>query len=217
MVSKPSPQILYMQVYAFLALDRCSLVASRDFDPTSDWNDLDLKDIMDIRNGNHNSFENIILRHQNRVASQMRKFSRDPRVVEELVHDVFVEAFQGLRQYSGRGPWTHWLNKIAVRVGYGYWKRQKLSRTLVSLSEEDWQKIAEPDSRDIGATETAELAFALLAELPVNDRLVLTLVYLEDCSLPEVADRTGWTVGGTKVRLHRAKKRIKAVMDKKIK
>ena len=53
----------------------------------------------------------------------MRWFSRQPAVAEEMVQDVFVEAYLSLRGFRGSAPFAHWLQKIATRVGYRYWKR----------------------------------------------------------------------------------------------
>ncbi|WP_321492362.1 sigma factor [uncultured Desulfobacter sp.] len=67
----------------------------------------------------------LVKRYQSRIASQMRRFSRDQLVVEELVQEVFVQAYLGLKRFSGRAPFIHWLGRIATRVGYRHWKVMK--------------------------------------------------------------------------------------------
>ncbi len=54
----------------------------------------------------------------------MTRFTRDERMLEELVHDVFVEAYFSLDGYRGDAPFEHWLQRIATRVGYRYWTRR---------------------------------------------------------------------------------------------
>jgi DNA-directed RNA polymerase specialized sigma24 family protein len=59
----------------------------------------------------------------------------------------------------------------------------------------------------------ADILFRLLRELPPRDRLVLTLRYIEECSLKETAERTGWTETMVKVQSWRAKKKLKSLFS----
>ena len=54
---------------------------------------------------------------------------------------------------------------------------------------------------------------ALLARLPPRDRLVLTLIYLDGCSVAEAAELTGWSQTMTKVQAHRARKKLKKLLE----
>ena len=139
----------------------------------------------------------------------MRRFSRDPGVLDELTHDVFVEAFHGLRGFRGSVPWIHWLRTIAIRVGYRYWTSRREKRQEIALSEEDWGKIRGQLPEPTEATDAAELVFRLLAQLAPSDRLILTLIYLEGCSMAQAAERAGWTIVGAKVRAFRARNRLR--------
>ena len=88
------------------------------------------------QNGDGDAYGNIVELHQSTIAAQMRRFSRDPSVIEELTHDVFVEAYMSLKSYRSDSPLLHWLRKIAVRVGYRYWKRRsRQAEKAVALSE----------------------------------------------------------------------------------
>ncbi len=174
----------------------------------------DTKDIAAIRQGDNQVYLRIIERYQDEVARQMRRFSREPAVVEELTHDVFVEAYLSLSKFQGRAPLLHWLRKIALRVGYNYWTRRRaIQNHEITLSPEEWQKLNDTHALSERASEAAKLAFALLAQLPPTDRLALTLIYLEGYSLGEVAQLTGWTLSGTKVRAFRARSRLKKLME----
>ena len=53
----------------------------------------------------------------------------------------------------------------------------------------------------------------LLARLPVEDRLVLTLMYFEQNSTKDIAKRMGWTRAMVKMRAHRARKKLKAIAE----
>lgn len=62
------------------------------------------------------------------------------------------------------------------------------------------------------ATDSAELVFSLLAQLAPGDRLILTLIYLDGSTMAEVAERTGWTIIGAKVRAFRARNRLRKLI-----
>ena len=74
---------------------------------------------------------------------------------------------------------------------------------------EDWHK-ASPADGSVDAADAAGRVHALLAELPPRDRLVLTLIYLEGCSVSEAAEQAGWSQTMTKVQAHRARKKLRA-------
>ncbi len=160
--------------------------------------------------GDGEAFGRIVRRYQGRIAAQMRRFSRDPEELEELVQDVFVEAFRSLPSYRQRAPLLHWLRRIATRVGYRFWKRQAKERRQRDPRPE-WilGQTAAADAQE--PSEAAELLHRLLGRLPPADRLVLTLLYFEQCSVREIAERTGWNRPLVKVRAFRARRKLRGL------
>jgi RNA polymerase sigma-70 factor (ECF subfamily) len=138
----------------------------------------------------------------------MWRFSRDQRVHEELVQDVFVEAYLSLRTYRGKSPFAHWLSRIATRVGYHYWKQTGRQRTTESFSLQEWDQLISSATENRNSSQAAALLHELMAKLPPRDRLVLTLRYLEECDVAETARRTGWTKSMVKVQTWRARKKL---------
>ncbi len=164
--------------------------------------------------GDHESFARIVEKYQSSIAQQMCRFSRQPAVVEELVHDVFVEAFLSLRSYRSTAPLLHWLRKIAVRTGYRYWNRTARERKgTVSLSEIAKGLELQASGNLTTPNAASELLGDLLDQLSPRDRLVLTLLYWDDCSVAEAADLCGWTQTMVKVQAFRARKRLKQLLD----
>lgn len=175
---------------------------------------LDTADVSAVLDGDEEAFARLVERHSVAVQKQMRNFARDPGLAEELAHDVFVEAYLGLANFRGDAPFRHWLARIATLTGYKYWKTRDKSKRQVSLSEAPDMVAAEdePDERDASAA--AELLFELLATLPTDDRLVLSLMYLEKVGQDEIAKRMGWTRVMVAVRIYRAKQRLKKLGER---
>ncbi len=164
--------------------------------------------------GDGNAFGRIIELHQSTIAAQMRRFSRDQNIIEELVHDVFVEAYVSLKSYRASSPLLHWLRKVAVRVGYRYWKKQsrKVEQTVqLSAVESQLEQLA--DGLAQSPSDAGETLGCLLELLPVSDRLVLTLIYWDGCSVAEAAELAGWSQAKVKVQAYRARKRLRKLIE----
>lgn len=65
---------------------------------------------------------------------------------------------------------------------------------------------------ELSSSEAAEFLFRLFSKLQPPDRLALTLFYFEECDIVQIAERTGWTRTGAKVRLHRARRRLEKLL-----
>jgi len=174
----------------------------------------DLDDIRLSRDGDSDAYRRLIERHQKHIAKIMWRFSRETGTHEELVQDVFVEAYLSLGGYRQRAPFAHWLARIATRVGYGYWKQRDRRRRTETFTLEQWDLIAEAPAETIDPDQAAELVHRLLGQLRPRDRLVLTLRYLEGCDVAETARRTGWTKTMVKVQALRARKRLQNLLAK---
>lgn len=175
----------------------------------------DLRDVDAAVGGDGDAYARLVRRYQDRVAATLWRFTRDPLQWEELVQDVFVEAYVSLPSYKGRAPLEHWLRRIATRVGYRFWRQRDKRRSDAPLSIQDWDQVFDgrPDQAD--AREAAETVHAILQCMAPRDRLVLTLIYLEGCSVAEAAHLAGWTRTMTKVQAHRARKRLERMLVEK--
>ena len=172
----------------------------------------ELEDIRRSRQGDSDAYRRLIERHQEHVSRILWRFSRDHSVHEELVQDVFVEAYVSLGSYRAKSPLAHWLSRIATRVGYRYWKQTARRRERESFTLEDWDQIPAESPERIDPSLAASLVHRLLAQLRPRDRLVLTLRYLEGCNVAETAHRTGWTKSMVKVQCRRAIKRLEKLV-----
>jgi RNA polymerase sigma-70 factor (ECF subfamily) len=162
----------------------------------------DLADVAAALAGDASAYGRIVRRHQDHVARRMGRFTRDRGVVKELVHEVFVQAWFSLHRYRGDAPLDHWLQPIATRVGYRYWKAQAKRRTQPIEAASD--AIA-PSTADHGLLD-------LVDRLPPRDRLALTLLYVDGLSVAEAAEQAGWSQTMVKVQAFRARGKLKQLI-----
>ena len=175
----------------------------------------DCEDVDRTRGGDGQAYRRLIERHQDHVGRILWRFSRDRRVHEELMQDVFVEAYLSLRTYRAEAPFEHWIARIATRIGYRHWKELARRRQSEPFTAADWDRVtSDEDVLDtLEPEDAAALLHGLLAQLPPRDRLVLTLRYLEECDVAETARRTGWTRTMVKVQTLRARNKLRKLME----
>lgn len=185
---------------------------SPEAEPTAD----DGEDIRRTREGDPDAYRRLIQRHQAHVAKILWRFSRDRGVHEELVQDVFVEAYLSLNTFRGNAPWSHWLARIATRVGYRYWKEKARQKEQETFSLAECDQIADDRKaiERLDAEQAATLLHRMLEQLPPRDRLVLMLRYIEGCDVAETARRTGWTRTMVKVQALRARDKLKKLIER---
>lgn len=174
---------------------------------------LDVQDVQKALGGDNDAYKSLIRRHQQRISSMMWRFSRDRLIHEELVQDVFVEAYLSLATYRRKSPFKYWLYRIATFTGYRYWKNRDAQRKTNTISLQDWdqENIFAPE--DLPADRAADMLYELLEMLPPRDRLVLTLRYLDRQSIKETAKLTGWTVSMVKVQTWRATNKLRKLFE----
>jgi RNA polymerase sigma-70 factor (ECF subfamily) len=134
---------------------------------------------------------------------------------EDLCQDVFVKVFAKLDQYHGAVPFEHWVARVALNTCRDHLRGEQRNREIrwSDLDEAEAAVLensaaAEP-GLDAGETVAArELVHKLLAALSPEDRLVITLIDLEQRTAGEVRQVTGWSITGIRVRTFRARRRL---------
>lgn len=174
----------------------------------------DARDIQGSLDGDGEAYGRLVRRYQDRITGYLWRFTRDRAVCEELLQEVFVQAYFSLPGFKGQSPFAHWLQRIATRTGYRYWKQQRIHRSREAAPPPGWDNVASRASEDMAPQEAAEFLHALLGQLPPADRLVLTLMHLEERSVAEIADLTGWTKTLVKVRAFRARAKLRKLAER---
>jgi len=140
---------------------------------------------------------------------------------EDLVQMVFMKVFAKLDQYAGAVPLEHWVSRIAVNTCVNQLKAEKIRPELrwADLSEEQQFVVEtlaasdhELESND--AVAAREIVENLLARLDPTERLLLTLLHLEERSGEEVARIMGWSHTRVRVRSFRARRKLRRHFNK---
>jgi RNA polymerase sigma-70 factor (ECF subfamily) len=170
--------------------------------------------------GDAASFEPLITKYQGRVFATARRYARRESEVEDIVQEVFIKAFQKLEGFRGEAPFEHWLMRLAVRTCYDFLRSHKRNRetafTELSEPESNWldRYVIEPDEASEDAEAARQLIEKVLSHLSPPARLVITLLEIEERSVREIADLTGWSIPLVKVRAFRARAEMRKILGK---
>ncbi len=170
----------------------------------------DVRLVRRIRDGDQAAFEELVGRTYPRVARIAGRFFRQADAIDDIAQEVFVKAYVGLGSWEARVPLEHWLTRIAVNACYDELRRRK--RTTAPEGRTPAAELSD-DPHVWEREETRLWATQVLAQLPAAERLVLTLTVLEDLSVAEVAELTGWSRVNVKVRAFRARRRLKRLLQ----
>lgn len=145
-------------------------------------------------------------------AHRARQFDDD-----DLMQEVFVTMFARLDRYEARDgiPFEHWFARLAVNACRDALRAESRRPHFGHLSSQAEAWLSTLTSAQEPAVDDAlaarELVDALLVRLPPDDRLVLTLLDLEQRPVAEIAALTGWSRTLVKVRAFRARLRLKSI------
>lgn len=135
---------------------------------------------------------------------------------EDLMQAIYARIFVHLRQFSGTVPLEHWVSRIAVNTSLNFLKHERVRPELrmSDLREEEEavvrQSMHTTDELPVEQAGAArELLERLLSRLRPDERLVITLLHLEERTTKEISDLTGWSVTLVKVKAFRTRQKLR--------
>ena len=144
-----------------------------------------------------------VARYESHVRSVLVRILGDDPEVPDLHHDVFLRALRAARQIKDPGALAGWLSIIAVNVARTALKRRERARWLRFLPWTELPEVEAPAATD-DDVEALQRTYALLAELPADERIAFALRFVEGMDLTEVATACGVSLATIKRRLRRA-------------
>jgi len=173
-----------------------------------------------VLKGDAASFEPLVQKYSPRIFATARRYARRESESEDIAQDIWLKAFERLASFRGEAPFEHWLMRVAVRTCYDSLRAHQRNRettfTELSEPEQDWldRFVSQPDAASENADAARQLIARVLEQLSPAARLVITLQEIEQRSVKEVAELTGWSVPLVKVRAFRARAEMRKVLSR---
>jgi RNA polymerase sigma-70 factor (ECF subfamily) len=168
-------------------------------------------------------FQSVFSEFQKPIYNYVLRMVKDRSLAEELTQDIFVKTYNSLSDFRGDSKVSTWVFRIATNACLDHFKSRsykKLAKTDL-LSPEELLKATLPDDERKLPTAEEELIGAEMSscvrnyidDLPEEYRAVILLHDLQGFTNPEIAKITGTTLENVKIRLHRARCRMKEVFS----
>jgi len=156
-----------------------------------------------VRAGDRAGFAELLDRHQGGVRAVTRRLLGESDA-EDIAQEAFLQAYLGLHRLRDPSRFGAWLTAIAVNLAK---MRLRERRVVVPLEEDP----AADGARD--SAEISDLVASALDVLPRHEREAVLLYYVEGLSSAEVAALTGERPGTVRVRLYRARRRLRSRLE----
>src|SRR5262245_43205441 len=165
--------------------------------------------IQAVLHGDTASFEPLIEKYSPRVFATARRYARRESEVDDIVQEVWLKAFQKLGSFRREAPFEHWLMRLTVRTCYDFLRAHQRNRessfSELSEAETDWLERfgRQPEATEENADAAQALVARVLEQLSPSARLIITLLEIEDRTVKEISELTGWSIPLVKVRAFR--------------
>ncbi len=176
-----------------------------------DPSDADQQVITSVLAGDRNAFSVLIHRYSDPLYRHALGMTGSPDVAEDILQQSFIKAFNHLAEVRGR--FDAWLFRI-VANGCKDWLKN-IRRTHVSYEEDDQPSSYATPDEDLDRSELRIDLDRALATLNASLREAFVMKHVEGRSYEEMSDLLGTTVGALKMRVHRAREALHAILEEK--
>ena len=163
--------------------------------------------------GDDQAFTTLVSRHKRRIFRLAARFTRSEHELDDLCQEVFIKVYENLAQFRSDAPFEHWLSRIAVRTCYDALRKQRSEKRHVSLEDMTFEPRDRRIDERLSAAEARSVLMWAMEHLKADERLVITLLELEEKTVREVAELTGWSQVNVKVRTWRARRALKTILE----
>lgn len=172
--------------------------------------------ISKVLSGEHQAYAGLVDRYQTYVFTLALRMVKTREDAEEVAQDVFIKAYKYLADFRGASKFSTWLYTIVNNTCISFLRKKKLD--IYSLDNENVFERAQNQDSGLSANTVEQksklnMVHQAIAMLSPDDAQIITLFYKAEQSLEETAQVLGIEVNAAKVRLHRARTRLKEKME----
>ena len=179
-------------------------------------NKSDIELISQVLEGDKQAYAQLIKRHQRFVFTLALRFTKSREDAEEIAQDCFIKAYRALHTFKQTSKFSTWLYRIVYTTSMTFLRKKRLD----TQSIDDESSIIQLESRisELSSSEVehkSKMVFVNLAisRLLPDDAAIITLFYQGEQSLEEIGQTLGMEANTVKVKLHRARHRLKEKIE----
>lgn len=172
----------------------------------------DLELINSILAGNTSNYAVLVSRHQRFVFTLALRFAKNREDAEEIAQDCFIKAYKALGTFKQTSKFSTWLYTITYTTAMTYLRKKKLNSTSIDDEAQVFELANTNQAFEANTVERKSsykyLNDAIAMLLP-DDAAIITLFYKAEQSLEEIGAALTMDPNTVKVKLHRARHRLK--------
>lgn len=156
-----------------------------------------------IIEGEVNLYIHIVRQYERMIYTIINRILHNNEESEDLAQEIFIKVYQQLDRYNYKSKFSTWLYRIAYNETIDYIRKQK---RYINIDKIDYNLCDDEICDEIQDIETEELLTyleQLLHIMPQDDAFIITLFYLKNLSIADIAEVTNQSVSNIKVRMHR--------------
>ena len=170
-----------------------------------------------VLKGDHNAYALLVERYKSYVFTLTLRFIKSREDAEEVSQDIFVKAYRSLADFKGTAKFSTWLYTIVNTTCITFLRKKRLD--VKSLDDERTFEVADNQDSGLRANQVEQksrlnMVNQAIALLSPDDAEIITLFYKNEQSLEEISQILGVEANTAKVRLHRARTRLKEKMER---
>lgn len=174
----------------------------------------EVRSIARSADGDPGAFGVLVERYQEVAFRAAYLIVRDAGAAEDVAQEAFIRAYRQLRTFRQGEPFRPWLLRIVTNLALNEVRARGRRAGLLSRAASlAGRETAPAPDAEVAAGDDASTLLRAIGELPEDDRVVLHLRYFLELPEREIAAAIGKPPGTVKSRLHRAGKRLRAVVE----
>ena len=172
--------------------------------------------IAKVKQGDMAAFNVLIDEYKVMAFTLALKLMKNREDAEEVAQDAFLKAYRNIHQFEGKSKFSTWLYTIVYNTALTRLRKKQLPTSTLGIhQDETLTNYSESDKewRKLQKSERSSYIKQALEMLSSEDQVAITLFYLNENSLQEMSEITGWELSNVKVRLHRSRKRLLKALE----
>jgi len=174
--------------------------------------------ISKVLEGDMQAFSYLVDKYKDMVFTLAFRILKNRENAEEVAQDSFVKVYQNLKKFKSKSKFSTWLYRIVYNTAISR-VRVKQNPTM-SIDDQKFFEIEDEKqnvSKSFDIENNKMILQRLLNKLDESDRALITLYYLDECKISEIAEITGQNNSNIKVKLHRTRKKMKEELHRILK
>jgi len=160
--------------------------------------------------GDTNAYAYLINKYKNMAFNIALKIVKNTEDAEEIAQDSFLKAYQKLGSFKGDSKFSTWLYTIVYRNAISKIRKKKIETTNIDayIIDNHTTDFEFPQIEAIKNGEQKKYVTEAINNLSQTDALLITLYYMNESTVEEIEEITGFTKSNIKVKLFRARKKL---------